>query len=169
MKIDAKQIKLIHIAKSQLGLDDENYRAIISGQTQGKKTSSIELTYAEADAVINYMIRQGFRIKEKYVSGEQASKRSYRYQGKSRRAVTTSGNLYCLASHDQLKMVNALAGQIQWRVEDGFHRWMKKYIKIDRIKTEEEASAVIEGLKGMLENQVQGSSPKGDTRFKGNE
>ena len=63
-------------------------------------------------------------------------------------------------------MVNALAGQIHWRKEDGFHLWMKKYIKIDRIKTEEEASAVIEGLKGMLENQVHPLKRARGSRFK---
>jgi hypothetical protein len=50
-------------------------------------------------------------------------------------------------------MINALAGKIRWRVEDGFQRWMKKYIKIDQIRTDDEACKVIEGLKGMLINQ----------------
>jgi hypothetical protein len=53
----------------------------------------------------------------------------------------------------QLNMINALAGKIRWRVEDGFQRWMKKYIKIDQIRTDDEACMVIEGLKGMLINQ----------------
>lgn len=145
--IDPKQIQLIHIAQAQLGLSDEKYRAIIAGRTNGKKESSRDLSYAEATAVIDYMIRQGFRITSKYVSREQAAKRAQRRKGK------VAGNLVILASFDQLKMINALAAKIQWRFSDGFQRWMKKYMKIDRIKTEDEASAVIEGLKGMLINQ----------------
>ena len=146
-KIDAKQIQLIHIAKAQLMLDDASYRAIISGHTLGKKTSSTDLTYAEADAVINYMIRQGFRIKQKYVGREQAAKRAQRRKGRA------AGNLFILASQEQLNMINALAGKIRWRFEDGFQRWMQKYIRIDMVRTDDEACKVIEGLKGMLINQ----------------
>jgi len=145
-KIDAKQKQLIHIAQAQLGLDDESYRAIIAGRTEGKKTSSRDLTYDEATAVIDYMVKQGFKIKEKFTGRERDTKRRWR-SGKR------PANVYCLASHDQLKMINALAGQIQWRAENGFQRWMKKYIKIDRITTDLEASDVIEGLKGLLDNQ----------------
>lgn len=144
--IDPKQIQLIHIAQVQLGLSDEKYRAIITGQTNGKKDSSRDLSYAEATAVIDYMVRQGFRIKPKFVDREKAIKRAWKSGQRPK-------NVFCLASHDQLNMVNALAAKIEWRFQDGFQRWMKKYIKIDQIRTDDEASAVIEGLKGMLANQ----------------
>lgn len=148
--IDAKQIQLLHIAKVQLCLDDDNYRAIISGRTKGKKQSSKDLTYFEADTVINYMVRLGFKIKSKYISREETAKRRLRRSGRC------TGNVFCLATHDQLAMINALAGKIQWRVKDGFFLWMKKYIKIDRIRTDDEACAVIEGLKGLLDHQIDG-------------
>ena len=147
MKIDAKQIQIIHIAKTQLGLSDANYRAIIAGRSQGKKESSRDLTYQEADAVINYMIRLGFKIKQKYVGREQAAKRAQRRKGRA------AGNLLILATQEQLNMINALAGKIRWRFDDGFYRWMKKYIRIDMVRTDDEACKVIEGLKGMLINQ----------------
>lgn len=145
-KIDPKQVQLIHIARAQLGLTEENYRAIIAGRTQGKKDSSADLTYNEADAVINYMIRQGFRIKPKYVAREKAVKRAWR-------SGQRPANVFCLATQAQLNMINALAGKIHWRYADGYDRWRRKYIKIDQIKTDDEACRVIEGLKGMLINQ----------------
>ncbi len=147
MTIDPKQIRIIHIAKKQLCLSDANYRAIIAGRSQGKKESSRELTYQEADAVINYMVHLGFRIKAKYVAREQAAKHALLRKGRA------AGNLFILASQEQLNMINALAGKIRWRFEDGFQRWMKKYIKIDMVRTDDEACKVIEGLKGMLVNQ----------------
>lgn len=58
-----------------------------------------------------------------------------------------------MPSREQLDMIDALAGQIVWKVEDGFSRWLKKYIKIDRVKTADEASDTIEGLKGLLAHQ----------------
>ncbi|ESP62822.1 hypothetical protein SMITH_203 [Smithella sp. ME-1] len=150
MKIDPKQIQIIHIAKKQCGLSDVEYRDIIAGRTNGKKTSSSDLTYAEANAVINYFIKTlSFKIKEKYTAKERAAKKHCMRRWKEGRPA----NVYCLATHDQLNMVSALAGQIKWRVEDGFHHWMKKYMRINRITTDDEACKVIEGLKGMLANQ----------------
>jgi hypothetical protein len=150
---DNKQKQLIHIAKDQLGLDDDHYRAIIEGKTNGKKDSAADLTYFEADAVINFFIKGlGFKIKEKYTAKERAAKKYCMRRWKQGRPA----NVYCLASHDQLNMISGLAGQIKWRVEDGFHHWMKKYMRIERIKTDDEACKVIEGLKGMLANQEKG-------------
>ena len=151
--IDAKQKQLIHIAQGQLRLSEESYRAIIGGRTKGRKSSSKDLTYFEADAVINYMVTLGFKIKSKHVAKEHAAKQPCR-EHRTRRPE----NLYCLASRDQLQMINVLAGKIKWKVEDGFRRWLKKYIKIDQIKTDDEASDVIEGLKGMLANTLKGTS-----------
>jgi phage gp16-like protein len=146
MKIESKQIQLIHIARAQLGLTDEDYRAIISGRSEGKKESSSDLTYHEADAVINYMIRLGFKIKPKYVAREKAVKHAWK-------SGQRPANVFCLATQAQLNMINALAGKIQWRYADGYDRWRRKYIKIDQIRTDDEAMMVIEGLKGMLQNQ----------------
>lgn len=63
-------------------------------------------------------------------------------------------NVFVLPSREQLDMIDALAGQVKWRVEDGFNHWVKKYYKIDRIKSEMEASDVIEGLKKLLDHQI---------------
>lgn len=150
MKADNKQIQIIHIAKSQCGLSDEDYQAVIAGRTQGRKTSSRDLSYAEASDVINYFMKTlGFKIKEKYTAKERAAKKYCMRRWKQGRP----SNVYCLATTDQLNMVSALAGQIKWRVQDGFHHWMKKYMRIERIKTDDEACKVIEGLKGMIANQ----------------
>lgn len=147
MKIDPKQIQLIHIARAQLGLTDENYRAIIAGRTQGKKESSRDLTYAEADAVINYMITQGFVIKQKYVTRERGA-----WRRKRQRHLPP--DVVLLPTIDQMEMIEALAKKITWRFSDGYERWRKKYMKINRIITADQACAVIEGLKGLLAHQV---------------
>lgn len=49
----------IHIAKKQLGLDDETYRAIIARHGAGK-TSSRELTIAQMDAVLREFTAKGW-------------------------------------------------------------------------------------------------------------
>lgn len=149
-RIDPKQIQLIHIAQAQLGLDDVAYRAIIAGRTGGKKESSRDLTYAEADAVINYMVTQGFVIKRKYVTRERGAWRRKRFRH-------LPADVILLPTIDQMEMIEALAKKITWRYQDGYERWRRKYMKIDRIITAQQASDVIEGLKGMLDNQEDAS------------
>lgn len=156
--IDAKQIQLIHIAQTQLCLSDDNYRSIIAAQTKGKKHSSKDLTYFEADAVINYFVKTlGFKIKSNYIRTAGAARRAYWHPANARRSSgQTPSNVFVLPSRDQLEMINTLAGKITWKVEDGFQRWLKKYIKTDRIKTADQASRTIEGLKGLLAHQIGG-------------
>ncbi|OPY15630.1 MAG: hypothetical protein A4E66_00034 [Syntrophus sp. PtaB.Bin001] len=145
--IDAKQIQLMHIARTQLGLSEDDYRLILGAQTKGKKNSSKELTYFEADSVINYFVKTlGFKIKSNYIKTGGTARRTRWQRSKS-------GNVVLLPSRDQLEMIDVLVKKIAWKVEDGFSKWLKKYMKIDRIKTADEASNAIEGLKGLLEHQ----------------
>lgn len=171
MKIDAKQIQLLHIAKSQCGLDDTMYREIIAAHTKGKKTSSKDLTYFEADGIINYFVKKlGFKIQSNYIRTAGAARRQHWQYANARRASAQQrpNNLYVLPSADQIKMINALAGQVAWKVKGGFHLWMKKYYKSDMVKTDKEASVVIEGLKKLLDHQNNIPSPStGEGRGEG--
>jgi phage gp16-like protein len=49
----------IHIAKKQLGLEEDLYRSILSDVTQGK-TSCSEMTGTELQAVLAHFVRSGF-------------------------------------------------------------------------------------------------------------
>lgn len=59
----AKLIQLIHIGKSQLGLDDELYREILESCTG--KTSSKQLSIPQLEAVLDRMKQIGFVIDSK--------------------------------------------------------------------------------------------------------
>ena len=54
-------IKLIHIAKAQLALCDEDYRAIV--ESVSGKTSCSELTLFELEQVLKAMKKLGFKFK----------------------------------------------------------------------------------------------------------
>ena len=59
-----RQISLIHVAKNQLGISDENYRQILSGfvlANGSKATSSKELSYDQCEALIHIFKRLGFK------------------------------------------------------------------------------------------------------------
>ena len=59
----ANLIKLIHVGKTKLGLDDELYRDILSSTTG--KTSSKELNIAQLEAVLDRMKQLGFVVDSK--------------------------------------------------------------------------------------------------------
>lgn len=57
-----KLIQLIHIAKSQLGLSDEDYRIVLEGVA--KKQSCSEMSIFELEQVMKAMKKLGFRVKK---------------------------------------------------------------------------------------------------------
>ncbi|WP_087022467.1 gp16 family protein [Thaumasiovibrio subtropicus] len=56
-------IKLIHIAKRELGLDDETYRQMLGTLTG--KTSCKAMRLLELDAVLNHLKENGFKQRER--------------------------------------------------------------------------------------------------------
>jgi len=139
-KIEPVQIRMIHVAVGQLGLSDDTYRDILHGHY--KAESCKDLTYAQASALIDHFKTLGFRIKT---------------VGRAPRARRTSAaNVAYLPSREQLDLIDNLKVQIKWQLQDGYQRWLAKYLKISRITTSAQAQRAIEGLKGMLTNQNKG-------------
>ncbi len=152
--IEPVQIRLIHIAKTQLGMSEDEYRQAIGAQTHAKKWSSKDLTYFEADGLINYFVKLGFKIQSNYIktSGE-ARRTKWGYANAARAARKVSANVVMMPSRNQLAMIDVLRKKVPWRLEDGYQRWLLKYMKIKRITTAQQASDTIEGLKKLLQHQ----------------
>lgn len=59
-------IKLIHVARRELGMQDEDYRAMLRGMTAlGGKTSSADLGIKGLELVLEQLKRRGFKVKPK--------------------------------------------------------------------------------------------------------
>jgi phage gp16-like protein len=56
-------IRLIHVAKRDLALDDDAYRAIL--RRIGNKESASELTLSKLEQVLEHMKRSGFKVRSK--------------------------------------------------------------------------------------------------------
>ncbi len=74
----SKYIKLIHIAKKQLNLDDDIYRHLLTSET--KKTSTKDMTVWELEKVIKNLKTKGFKVrsnsrKEKITAAEPMHKK----------------------------------------------------------------------------------------------
>lgn len=141
--IDKTQIKLIHIAKSKLGLCDEEYRTMLSDRYW--VDSCKDLSYDEATDLINYFKSLGFKLITK-----------------KREKKPTAPNMVQLVSPQQLAKIEHLKHDIRWHVYDGYDRWIKKYLKKDRIATSREANNVIEALKKMLARQQKAAEPEAE-------
>ncbi|MDO9069346.1 MAG: regulatory protein GemA [Deltaproteobacteria bacterium] len=63
MSLDRGILAKIHIAKKELGFDDDSYRDIL--QTRYKKDSAAKLSRFEAEDLITHFKGQGFKVKRK--------------------------------------------------------------------------------------------------------
>jgi len=140
--IEPIQIKMIHTAIAKLGLSDDDYRTILLGHYQ--KASCTALTYTEAHNLLEYFKTLGFTIK-----------RRTKERGYSRRVrhLHLKDKVVFLPTIQQMNLIEVLVKKVDWCYADGYERWRRKYMKIDRITTTEEASTVIEGLKGLIVHQ----------------
>lgn len=56
-------IRLIHVAKRDIALDDDSYRAIL--QRVGKQDSAANLSIPQLQQVLDYMKKNGFKVRSK--------------------------------------------------------------------------------------------------------
>ena len=128
--ITAIQIKLIHIAKHQLNIEDDIYVDIL--QERYNVSSSTKLSKNEADNLLGFFKEKGFKSRKKKLS------------------ITKNGKIITLVKTPQLTLIEILKANIVWRNENGYQLWLQKRMKIKKIITMNDAQKVIEGLKGMI-------------------
>ena len=135
-----KDIQLIHIAKQQLGLDDETYRAMLWAVARVK--SSTELDFAGRKKVLDHLKGCGFEVKTRKP-----------VPSLSRRPATRK-----MADDPQSKMMRALwlqlheAGKVRNPDESALAAFVKRQTKVEALQwlTTKQACAVIEELKKWL-------------------
>lgn len=129
---DKKQIQLIHVAKTQLALDDETYRETL--EYRYNVTSAKDLTYNQASNFIGFLSEKGFKFKKKTKSLK----------------AKKADNVIELATSAQHKLIEVLKNNIVWKVENGYEFYIQKRLKISKVITKADAFKVINALKAML-------------------
>ena len=76
-------IRLIHVAKRDLSMDDDTYRAILL--RIGKKASSADLTIPELEKVLEHLKRSGFKVRSKAKSAQAKPSRPLAQDGESKK------------------------------------------------------------------------------------
>ncbi|RYC42829.1 gp16 family protein [Pectobacterium zantedeschiae] len=124
-------IKLIHIAKRDLQLDDDTYRQLLITVTG--KSSTRDMIVPQLDTVLGAMKKRGFKIK--------AAKKA-----NSTRLLDDSPQSRKIRS---LWLEMADAGIIRDRSEAALARWVKRETGVDSLQwlNSEQASVIIEKLK----------------------
>ncbi len=129
-KIDRKKIGLLHVAKKQLGLTDENYRDIL--EVHGGCRSSADLDEVGFERVMVYLTALGFR---------------------STWTKRTFGHRAGMATPSQVEYIRRL-----WREYFGddpsdraLNGWLKKFHGVSALRfvTGDKAKSVIPGLRAM--------------------
>ncbi|EBZ3776814.1 regulatory protein GemA [Salmonella enterica subsp. enterica serovar Minnesota] len=143
MKINrVKSIQLIHIAKSQMGMDTDTYRQMLLSITG--KTSTSEMNPGQLNKVLAAMKAKGFVVKP------------------SRKVRTTRQ----LADSPQIKKLRALwlemhqHGKVRDSSEVALQAWVKRETGVDSLKWLEPgmASLCIEKLKKWQKRPSAGSA-----------
>lgn len=133
----ARLIRLIHIAKSQLHLDDDVYRDILRAKSKGK-ASSTELTVLELEAVLEHLKRIGFKVK-----------------GAPQKAAPRATRTRRMADDPEAKKIRALwlllrdLGVVKNASEEALAGYVKRMTKVDDLHwiDGKQAETVIESLK----------------------
>ncbi|WP_073652195.1 gp16 family protein [Pseudomonas aeruginosa] len=135
---DARQrlIRLIHVGKRELGLDDEIYRALLMGSVQKDSTSAMSVP--ELERVLERMKRSGFKVRVK-----------------SARPPAQSRPGRPLAQYPEARKVRALwlflhqLGVVKNPSEEALAAYVKRIAKVDALQwtNGDQTEALIETLK----------------------
>lgn len=133
-------IRLIHVAKRDLSMDDDTYRAIL--QRIGKKASSADLTIPELEKVLEHLKRSGFKVRSK----SKAAPKQKPEQAKPSRP---------LAQDLESKKIRALwlflheLGAVKNPSEEALATYVKRIAGVDALQwiSGEQAERLIETMK----------------------
>jgi isocitrate dehydrogenase kinase/phosphatase len=127
--ISARQKAVLHVAKSQLRLSDENYRAVL--REQGGVESSNDLTNATFDRVMRRFEELGFTNTARHP-------RPRNYQPNA------------LVTPEQQNLIAGYYIQLGWTDKSRQIGFSKRCCKKSFPQTRRDANKVIEGLKAIL-------------------
>ncbi len=133
-RLSPKKIALLHVARKELGLSEEEYRAILL--RQGGCDSSADLDEIGFERAIAYMTALGFR---------------------SNWTKRTFGNRPGMASPAQIGLMRKLWTDYHGPddSEAGLNAWLSKYHKVSALRfvTAEKANAIMGALRKMAERK----------------
>lgn len=148
---ERNQITKIHIAKSELAMDDHAYRDLLADRYG--VGSSLKLTPTQADDLLAHFKRLGWKVKP------SGTKRRYKpdpgkgLQRPERRLKPVDRHIGPVSAAQRTK-IEALAMVINWRTRDGLNHFCLRMIGREAPAYFHEAHKFIEILKGFRNRQI---------------
>jgi hypothetical protein len=120
LNITTKQIACIRTLASKTGMSDAEYRKMLG---QYGVNSTKDLSIGQAGSIIDRL--RGSKGGKSRIKDDSATER-------------------------QMHLIGILRDNIDWKDVKGFEKWLAGRMHLFTIRTKQEASRVIEGLKGIL-------------------
>lgn len=146
LPITASQVRSIRVALARHGIDEETYRAMLA--RYGVATSKA-LTRRQASELLTTL---GHPLPRPPGSGPAPTRRrraAEAAQAGPRSGPRASGPVVPLATPLQRVFIEELRAAVRWREPDGYPRWLRHTMGMERVATKAQAARVIEGLKAM--------------------
>ena len=134
--ITGAQVRSIHAALHRQGIADADYRAMLSSLFGAG--SCKDLTRRQASGLLA-------RLGRPLPNPPGAPPR----RPKASKPEPASEGAVRLATPGQRRLIAELAAEVRWRTGDGYRRWLKANMGLERVATSEQAARVIEGLKAL--------------------
>lgn len=135
--ITEKQIKLIWVLAKQLSVDKDALHELIRG-VYGK-TSLKSLAKHEAKTIIDRFIQAGGKVNKKRTPRK-----------------TLPPNVVEMVTRKQLRFIETLEKKLGWQDNpERLKGFLKRIIKAETVRTKKEGIKVIQGLKSMIERNLE--------------
>lgn len=148
----SRLIKLIHVGRREIGMDDDSYRMMLAGMPAlGGRTSSADLSIQGLRLVLDALKAKGFKIRPKKPAKPQG--RALADDAQSR-----------LIRHLWLQLADA--GVVRDRSEAALASFVCSMVKIEALQwlTNDQASRVIEHLKSWMKRVANEARARGEHR-----
>ena len=144
--ITPAQVKAIHVALHRRDIDDEAYRALL--EARYGVTTCKALTRRQAGDLLT---RLGRALPRPPGSGPAPTARRKAAQAMQAPSPPPKAGrgVVRLVTPLQRVFIDELVAEIKWREEDGYERWLRRSMGMERVATTAQARKVIEGLRAM--------------------
>ena len=134
--ITRAQVRAIHVAIARHGIDDDDYRARL--RAGWAVTTSKALTRRQASQLLHELqVPMPAAVRKEHPPPRRRSRRP------------ADGGALRMVSPEQRALIEALAAEIAWREPDGYRRWLRRNMSLERVASAEQAARVIQGLLAM--------------------
>ena len=148
----ARLIRLVHVGRRELGLDEESYRAVL--QAQAGVSSSSLASVKQLQAVVDFMKRQGFKVSSKAPAATRKVLVKGRQTGVS--TALAAADAVVLASDPEARKARAMwitlheIGQVRDPSEAALLAYARRQTGVERMEWMRDMVPVLEPLKSWL-------------------